>query len=1173
MSDAPPRKKQKQDHDEWLDIAPTGSKPAIGFYLMTTSSPLTAEEKKKLLSVVDREVREPTKKYVYIPRGISPFCSNALEALSIPKVTRIELCWESDAPLEMDPLIWTEYPVKPRVLTEDTRTEVTEERLLEYGVQKDLIPFYMEKFKTLTESEVKDLVESNSEHSRHWFFNACINQKGGESLFDVVKRPLKALGNNHNSLIAFSDNSSAIAGFDTKVLIPRPRDYELTPVKYHITLTAETHNFPTGVCPFPGAATGVGGRIRDGDSTGTGSIVTASFAGYCVGRIDRKSDHELADPRQILVEGSDGASDYGNKFGEPIIGGFCRSFGLGEREWIKPIMFSAGVGQIDQRHLKKKPVTPGLLVVKLGEKAFPIGIGGGSASSGLSTNTSSVQRGDAEAGQRVYRVIRRLVELGDQNPILSIHDQGAGGNANVLKEIVSPLGASLNLDVIACAEPMTSSELWVAEYQENNAILIEEKDKAVLEQICKEEHCPFAVVGKTEATGYVKVQHKGKVICNLSLKDALEELPKQRIDYTKPTPKPRQAFRPSLAFPIALSKVLSLVSVGSKQFLTSKVDRSVTGLIAQQQCVGRNQVPIADVAVTAQSFSTYTGAAVGIGEQPIKMMMDPEAGARLCFAEAVLNLCFADVKFHTIKFSGNWCWAKNDFPNEMITAAYAIADCLLATGLAIDGGKDSLFMRSKRTISPDQLVMTAYAAVDDIRRTITPNLKGQPGSTIYLLRAHAHQRLGGSALAYVHDSLGDISPDMDPKAAQAMFNLVRALRDAQEVLAGHDVSDGGLVTCLLEMAFADDVGFKVEVSGQGDAMSFFFNEEPAVVLECKGAMPAAHLQAAKAVGLELVALGHPTPQSARAVLIVDGKEVLNKPLHALRRDWEVTSFSLDTSALSKEEEQHRAPPAEFSWSPKLPALLEHVVSDVRPKVAIVRDEGTNGDRELAAAFFEAGFAPIDLPVSIFAGSFNPESLSGLAFAGGFSYSDVFGSASGWKAALGPYQDKLDWFRQQPDRFVLGVCNGCQLLARLGWVDNDLMHNKSGRFESRFATVRIEPDHKSIFFKGLENSVLGVWLAHGEGRFRTAKNKVLSYVGPEGTPTEQYPYNPNSSLAGTAAVTSEDGRVLAIMPHPERCFKMWQWAHRGAAKVDDVSPWLVFFHNAYKFVVQAKQEKN
>eukprot|EP00457_Paulinella_chromatophora_P000873 gb/GEZN01000874.1/.p1 GENE.gb/GEZN01000874.1/~~gb/GEZN01000874.1/.p1 ORF type:complete len:1167 (-),score=215.32 gb/GEZN01000874.1/:30-3530(-) len=1166
MAHAPPRKKQKQGTTE-AESEEVESK--VGFYLVTTSSPLTAAEEEKLHSVADLEVRAPTKKHAYIPRGISPFSSNAVEALGISKITRLELCWEADVPLAMDPLIWTEYPAKPRVLSEDKRTEVSEERLLEYGVAKELLPFYIDKFKTLTESELKDLVESNSEHSRHWFFNATINK--GESLFDVIKKPLKALKGQSNSLIAFCDNSSAIKGFPTKVLIPRPQMYELTPVNYHITYTAETHNFPTGVCPFPGAATGVGGRIRDGDSTGRGSLVTASVAGYCVGRLDGKSKHELADPRAILVEGSNGASDYGNKFGEPIIGGFCRSFGLENREWIKPIMFSGGVGQMDDRHIKKYDVSPGLLVVKLGEKAFPIGIGGGSASSGQSTNTSAVQRGDPEAGQRAYRVIRRLVELGDQNPILSIHDQGAGGNANVLKEIVSPVGAKFDLDSIPTAEPMSSSELWVAEYQENNAFLI--KDTEVLEQICKEERCPFSVVGKTEATGRVVVLHKGKKICDLSLKDALEELPVQSMSYTKPKPPARPAFKPSLDFTTALTKVLGLVSVGSKQFLTSKVDRSVTGLIAQQQCVGKNQVPVADVAVTAQSYFSHTGSAVGIGEQPIKTMLDPEAGARVSFAESLLNLCFADAKFDTIKFSGNWCWAKTEFPNEMICAAYAVSQALLETGLAIDGGKDSLFMRSKRTISPDSLIMSAYAAVDDIRRTITPVLQPVKGSVLYLLRAHGEQRLGGSALAYVHDSLGTISPDIEPKAAKAIYNQVRSMSGAEEVLAGHDVSDGGLITTLLEMAFGDGVGFTVQVEKE-EPMRFFFNEEPAVVLQCPVALSSSRLAAVTAAGLQIQRLGQVDPDSSSAVLRVDGKEVLNMPLAALRADWERTSFDLDTSALRLEEQQHRLPPADFGWGgpDKMASLLERVVGDVRPRVAIVRDEGTNGDRELAAAFYEAGFTAVDLPVSTFAKAFKPEGFHGLAFAGGFSYSDVFGSAAGWAAALSPYKEKLDWFRQQPDKFVIGVCNGCQLLARLGWVgDNALLHNKSARFESRFTTVRVAPRTNSIFFQGLEDSVMGVWVAHGEGQFRSDKGKALSYVGPEGKATEQYPYNPNGSPTGTAAVSSEDGRVLAIMPHPERAFKLWQWPYLGkAAEVDEISPWLVFFNNAYKFVQQSKK---
>ncbi|MCD4694404.1 phosphoribosylformylglycinamidine synthase, partial [bacterium] len=700
-----------------------------------------------------------------------------------------------------------------------------------------------------TNVECFQLGQANSEHSRHWFFKGKIvidSKEMKESLLDVIFSTLDA--NPRNSLIAFKDNSSAIKGYNILSIIPEKSGqtsfYEMKELTYHIIFTAETHNFPSGVAPFPGAETGGGGRIRDVQGTGRGALVVAGTTGYCVGNLNLpgydlpwedkefKYPSNLASPSEIEIKASNGASDYGNKFGEPVIQGYTRSFGLilpsGERqEWLKPIMFSGGMGQIDDKHIKKEEPKEGMLIIQIGGPAYRIGMGGGSASSMIQGENASeldfnaVQRGDAEMEQKMNRVIRACVEMGDKNPIMSIHDQGAGGPCNVITEIVEPIGGKVDIRKIKVGdETLSILEIWGAEYQERNALLISSDRIKEFELICERERSDFEVLGEITGDGRIVVydSRDDEVVVDLELKNILGEMP-QKVFKDKRIKEELEPLKylNKLELKDILNDVLRLLSVGSKRFLTSKVDRSVTGLIARQQCCGPLQLTVSDVAVVAQSHFSKTGAAISIGEQPIKMIINPGAGARMSVGEALTNLVWAKISnFEDIKCSGNWMWAAK-LPGEasrIYDAAVATRDLMVNLGIAIDGGKDSLSMAAKVegkiVKSPGELTVSTYVTVPDINKVITPDIKEAGESCLWFVDlGNGKNRLGGTAFAQVLKQIGDESPDLDnPDIFKKSFNVIQKLIDSNLILAGHDRSDGGLITALLEMAFAGNCGFE-----------------------------------------------------------------------------------------------------------------------------------------------------------------------------------------------------------------------------------------------------------------------------------------------------------------------------------------------------------------------------
>ena len=1084
--------------------------------------------------------------------------------------------------------------------------------------------------------EIMDLNNANSEHSRHGFFKGCqvidgVKEKA--TLLELVSDTLKA--NPKGSIIAFKDNSSVIEGYRITTITPEkpgePSPFTKVNATYHPLLTAETHNFPTGVAPFPGAETGTGGRIRDVQGTGRGAYVVAGTAGYCVGnlnipgyRLDWEKEStqpdNLATPLEIEIEASNGASDYGNKFGEPVIQGFTRSFDMrlenGERwGFLKPIMFTGGVGQIDNSLTEKKAQEKGMLIVQIGGPAYRVGFGGGAASSMLQGENVSdldfdaVQRGDAEMEQKMNRVIRACNEMGGKSIIDVIHDQGAGGPANVLKELVEESGGSIDIRKIQVGDPtMSVLEIYVAEYQERAGLLIRPENIEQFKEICRREKVNCEVLG--EVTGDLRfVVHDsedGTTPVDIDLQALLGSIPQKTFadahsnGRTKPVLLPRE-----ITVKKALGKIFKLVSVGSKRFLTNKVDRAVTGLIAQQQCCGPLQLTVADSAVIAQSHFGHTGVATAIGEQSIKMLVDPAAGARMAVGEALTNLVSVVVEdLELIKCSANWMWAPK-LPGEGVAirdAVKAMRDSMIEIGIGVDGGKDSLSMATmvgdELVKSPRELVISLYAAVPDIRKKVTPDIK-EPGSAlIFIELSSGRERLGGSALAQVFSQIGEISPDMeDTQLLRKGFMAIQQLVRDDLISAGHDRSDGGLITTVLEMVFAGNCGLTMDLEGESSVFKTLFCEELGYVVECANTDVDRVIACLAESGVDALRIGRTTVEP-QIKITFNGQQVLDEPMVKLRQLWEETSYQLeklqaDSSCVDQEKEQiyqRSGPHYHLSFAPEMPSLERQAKSD-KPKVAILRDEGSNSDREMSSAFYLAGFEVWDISMTdLLDGRATLDEFRGLAAVGGFSYADVPESAKGWAATIRfneQLRQQFETFYHRPDTFSLGVCNGCQLFGLIGWVpwagleaqdQPRFIRNNSGRFESRWVTVKVNKS-PAMMLENMDDLVFGIHVDHGEGRLhfpnREIERQILDqsltpvvYVDDSSEATEIYPFNPNGSPYGIAGLCSPDGRHLAMMPHPERAFLPWQahWLPEDMKELQ-ASPWLKMFCNAYDWCVR------
>ncbi len=1107
------------------------------------------------------------------------------------------------------------------------------------------LDFYFDLFvnkirRNPTNVECFQLSQANSEHSRHWFFKGRMLIDGREmpkTLFQLIRAPLDA--NPSNSIIAFKDNSSAIKGFNIETIIPEKPGYpsRFVPEKaaYHIILTAETHNFPSGIAPFPGAETGTGGRIRDVEATGRGGLVVAGTAGYCTGNLhipgfkipgedkDFIYPSNMAAPLDIMIGESNGASDYGNKFGEPVIQGFTRTYGQriagGERrEWVKPIMFSGGIGQMDSRHSEKQEARKGMLIIQIGGPAYRIGMGGGSASSLIQDEAreeldfNAVQRGNAQMEQKLNRVIRACIEMGEDNPILSVHDQGAGGPCNVLTEIVEPAGGKIEIRNIQLGDrTMSVLEIWGAEYQERNAFLIAKEKLDVLQGICDREKVGLENLGEITGDGRIVVHDSkdGSTPVDLDLGQILSNIPQKTFEMKSINKKFDNLDIPeNLDIAGALRMVFNLPSVGSKGFLVRKVDRSVTGLIARQQCCGPLQLPVSDVSVIAQSHFGLTGAAISIGEQPLKIMIDAAAGARMSVAEALTNMVWAKITgIGDIKCSVNWMWPAK-LPGEgaeLYRSAEALSRIMTDLGIAPDGGKDSVSMAARvgdETVkAPNEVVISAYAPVPDIGKIVTPDIKKPGQSSLAIIDiSDGMARLGGSALVQALGQTGGDSPDIDDsQKLAAAFNAVQELISKDLVLSGHDISDGGLITALIEMAMAGNCGIDIDIPSQGkNNFEQLFAEEAGLVFEYE----ASHKEKIKKIlsryGIQLASAGK-TAKKKNITIKISGQKILDEDTDTLISWWEEISDKLEENqmdpGLAREQASshgRKGPSYSLTFDPGDIA----VDSSYKPKVAIIREEGSNGDREMTSAFHMAGFEAWDIAMTdLLSGKADLKDFRGAVFVGGFSYADVLDSAKGWAGTIrfnSRLKSMFDSFYSRPDTFSLGVCNGCQLMALLGWVPwRDIneasqprfIANPSGRLESRWINVRINST-PSIMLSGMEGSHLGVWINHGEGYFNCPDSNVfdrikekglvpLQFIDDDGRPTESYPFNPNSSPEGINSLCSPDGRHLAMMPHPERAFLTWQWPWIPGdwKKKFKYSPWFKMFVNASRWCRENRVE--
>lgn len=1076
----------------------------------------------------------------------------------------------------------------------------------------------------LTDSEVFGFSQVNSEHCRHKIFNGTFVIDGQQkelTLFQLIKKTAKE---NPNRLVsAYKDNVAFIEGPPIEQFAPaqphEPAYFQVTDIRAVISLKAETHNFPTTVEPFNGAATGSGGEIRDRLAGGKGSLPLAGTAVYMTSypRLENGRAWEQAfparkwlyqTPAEILVKASDGASDFGNKFGQPLICGSVLTFEHAEKEtafgFDKVIMLAGGVGFANEKHSKKEHVQPGDKIVLLGGDNYRIGMGGGAVSSvatGEFANAielNAVQRSNPEMQKRVMNAVRGLVESSD-NPIVSIHDHGAGGHLNCFSELLEETGGTLEIDQLPVGDPtLSEKEIISNESQERMGLAMHAKDVPVLQQIAARERAPIYIVG--EATGDQKFSFRNNTKHTqpvaLELAHLFGSSPKTVLHDTRKSFAFADVAYTAEKLETYLKDVLRLEAVACKDWLTNKVDRSVTGKVATQQACGELQLPLNNVSVMALDFLSHRGVATALGHAPGAALVQPAHGSELAIAEALLNLVWAPLTHGLagVSLSANWMWPVKQ-PGEnarLYEAVEAVSAFACALGINIPTGKDSLSMTQKYpdgkvVLSPGTVIISAVAEVNDIRKTISPALQPVQHSTLlYIDFSRDAFALGGSSLAQVVQRVGNRAPRVADAAYFAKaFGAVQQLIQGELVLAGHDISSGGLITTLLEMCFpTPTLGMAVDVSGlDSDVIKVLFSENPALVLQVQDATAVTTRLAA--AGIQTYRLGQIT--ASRTLAITHPQTgVIHLPIDQWRDVWFHTSYLFDRvqrphGHAETRRDQIFKQPLRYVFPQRFDGQFRTYQIDAKRRTAsgvraaIIREKGVNGDREMAYALYLAGFDVKDVHMTdLVSGRENLAEVNMIVFVGGFSNSDVLGSAKGWAGAF-LYNEKartaLEQFYQRPDTLSLGVCNGCQLMMELGLVNRSLpmaahakmQHNGSGKFESTFALLSV-PKNSSVMFQSLEGATLGAWVAHGEGKF--VLTTPADYPVAARYAYAAYPGNPNDSQDAIAAVHSPDGRHLAIMPHIERSIFPWNWPHyTRAKKTDDVGPWIEAFVNARNWV--------
>jgi phosphoribosylformylglycinamidine synthase len=1128
-----------------------------------------------------------------------------------------------------------------------------------------LFNHFIQQERNPTDTELMMFAQANSEHCRHKIFNANFVVDGDtqtSSLFDLIKETHKA--HPQGTLVAYTDNSSVIEGLDTARFYPNPttQDYLYKKDQTHILMKVETHNHPTAISPYPGAATGAGGEIRDEGATGRGARPKAGLIGYSVanlklpelpqpweqaaeGQPNQTRPQHIASALQIMLEAPIGAASFNNEFGRPTLTGYFRTLEelhAGEvRGYYKPIMLAGGLGNISAEQVAKHEIPEGALLIQLGGPGMLIGLGGGAASSmdtGANTASldfASVQRGNPEMERRAQEVIDRCWQLGAHNPILSIHDVGAGGLSNALPELVndSARGAHINLRAILLEEKgMSPKEIWCNEAQERYVLAILPENLSRFDALAKRERCPYAVIGHATLQAHLTVADESFANVPVEMKlDILLGAPPRMTRHAK-TLKPATVLFDSSQYPLkdSLYRVLHLPCVADKTFLITIGDRSVGGMTARDQMVGRWQVPVADVGVTSMGFQTYQGEAMAMGERAPLAVINAPASGRMAIGEAITNIAATQIQhISDIKLSANWMAAAGhpgEDANLFHTVKSVSRDICQKLGISIPVGKDSLSMKTvwqenhqeKAVTAPLSLVVSAFAPVQDIRHTLTPALVTDQGETDLILidLGAGRCRLGGSALTQVYKQFGQHSPDVDDVAAlNVFFDVIQLLNRERLLLAYHDRADGGLIVTLAEMMFAGHVGVTIDIDEMcyerrrrerehneglgindpqdlhGRAMGVLFNEELGAIIQVKRQDTAQVMKMLLDSGLrsEIYVLGSPNKIDHLQIKQKD-QSVLDEPRATLQQAWSATSYHLqrlrDNPACAEAEyarildKQDTGLYVKLSFDSNEDITAPFIHVNTRPRIAILREQGVNGQIEMAAAFDRAHFQAVDVHMSdLISGKISLTDFQAFAACGGFSYGDVLGAGDGWAKSIlfNPRtRDAFSAFFARPDTFALGVCNGCQMMSNLSslipgaeaWPK--FTRNRSEQFEARFVMVEVT-DNPSIFLQGMAGSQLPIVVSHGEG-FTNYNQQghpshsitALRYIDHQGQATQQYPYNPNGSPGGVTGLTTSDGRFTIMMPHPERAFRTVQNSWHPAEWGED-SAWLRMFRNARKFI--------
>ena len=1217
-----------------------------------TQQPLSAEASDALswlFSEATALTENKIEGYFVGPRRemISPWSTNAVEIaqnMNITGLRRIEEYFPVETEdAEYDPMLQrlyrgldqeiftiTRQPEAIRMV-ENIEEENEKEGLalspeeIEYlhGVEKQL-------GRKLTDSEVFGFAQINSEHCRHKIFGGSFIIDGKEmpsSLFAMIKKTTQE--NPHQIISAYKDNVAFAQGPVVEQFAPKDQStsdyFAIKDIESVISLKAETHNFPTTVEPFNGAATGTGGEIRDRMGGGVGSWPIAGTAVYMTAypRLEGGRSWEnilpvrqwlYQTPEQILIKASNGASDFGNKFGQPLIAGSVLTFEHQENGekygYDKVIMLAGGVGYGTKRDCLKKEPRPGNKVVVVGGDNYRIGLGGGSVSSvdtgrysnGIERN--AIQRANPEMQKRAYNLVRALCEE-DVNPVVSIHDHGSAGHVNCLSELVEECGGRIDMASLPIGDStLSAKEIIANESQERMGLLIDQEHLEHVQKIAERERAPMYVVGETTGDAHFSFeQADGKRPFDLDVAQMFGHSPKTvMVDETVERKYENPTYETSQLSEY-LHNVLQLEAVACKDWLTNKVDRSVTGKIARQQCQGELQLPLSDCGVVALDYRGRKGIATALGHAPQAGLANPAAGSVLSVAEVLTNIVWAPLSngLDSVSLSANWMWPCRSQKGEdarLYQAVEALSDFCCDLQINVPTGKDSLslsqqYPNGEKIISPGTVIVSAGGEVEDVRKVVSPVLVNKKHTTLYHIDFSFDElRLGGSAFAQSLNKVGsDVPTVKNPEYFRSAFDAVQQLVRDGLVLAGHDISAGGLITCLLEMCFANvEGGLSVQLSGfkNADLIKILFAENPGVVIQVDDNHRAEVKKVLEEAGVGYLKIGKPTEE--RHILAEWDGRTYQFGIDYLRDVWYQTSYELDTKQSFNGQANarftnYKCQPLETAFDKSFTGKMEQygISADRRTpsgvRAAIIREKGTNGEREMAYVLYLAGFDVKDVMMTdLITGRETLDDINMIVFCGGFSNSDVLGSAKGWAGAF-LYNPKakaaLDRFYARPDTLSLGVCNGCQLMVELNLIHPELpkrthmLHNVSGKFESNFLGLTVQTN-RSVMLGSLSGTKLGVWVAHGEGRFSLPLsedhyNIVLKYS------YDDYPANPNGSDYSVAGICSADGRHLAMMPHPERAFFPWQCATYPAnRKADEVTPWIEAFVNARKWVEEHRQ---